>query len=388
MTGKILHVTQLVVLLLLLESSFLCVLACYEYPPKLALTKLSRRFRRFLKGPMRLPPTLADFPYDKNDFPYRRVKGSRNRLHKPLVINLETSDGTGQACHPDIAYLPEGFGPERWRYWLACTPYPYQNYMLENPEIFASHDGITWVIPDGLKNPVVPPPANPFDYHSDTDILFHQGELWLFFRETKRGDVPRQTTLFAMTSSDGIQWSSPAELFCDKNNLEPMSPAVIHDGCCFRMWTIEIHDGDYRIVLRNSKDGLHWNPPRFGKLVGLDPQRHAWHIDVIQEKDRLSALLVSSVGTPSTGERLHYCHSMDGGNTWNVGPFLLEQIYEFEEMSQYRGTLRKMTDNPHLYEVWYSAFNKTAVASIARLRMIRVENELFPHCDRMQPTLG
>lgn len=76
--------------------------------------------------------------------PYRRLRNVSNGTHRPLLLNLETSEGSGQACHPDVAYIPEGFGEKKWTYWMACTPYPYRDAYFENPELFVSHDGINW----------------------------------------------------------------------------------------------------------------------------------------------------------------------------------------------------------------------------------------------------
>src|SRR4051812_5604669 len=38
------------------------------------------------------------------------VPSGNRPLHRPIVLNIVTYEGTGQACHPDVLYIPEGFG--------------------------------------------------------------------------------------------------------------------------------------------------------------------------------------------------------------------------------------------------------------------------------------
>ena len=145
------------------------------------------------------------------------------------------------------------------------------------------------------------------------------------------------------------------------------------------MWTVEIHAGDLKLVRRTSLDGLNWSAPLIGSVMGLEEGRRPWHIDVIQEQERLSAVLVSCIGLGGSGARLHYAYSEDHGLTWLAGDFLVEQSYEFEANIQYRATLRKAQENPHLYELWYSASSLTNVFSIAYMKLVREGNSVVPY---------
>ena len=78
---------------------------------------------------------------------------------------------------------------------------------------------------------------------------------------------------------------------------------------------------------------------------------------MICEEGRLSALIVTCTGMFGEGARIHYAYSFDRGETWFIGPFILEQVYEFEATLQYRATIRKMREDPSVYEVWYSVAN-------------------------------
>lgn len=346
-------------------ASFLFLLVRYDLSPRIAIEKIKNKFRK--KPPTQLPSF--------RDAPYRRLTDQPPR-HHPVLLNLQTSEGTGQACHPDVTYVRDGFGTGRWPYWMVCTPYPYGNFIHENPEIFASQDGIQWTIPDGVKNPLVSTPEGIRDYNSDPDMFFLNGELWLYYRETRWTFGPPETRIWLTKSADGVHWISPVEVLAARGDETIlMSPAVIHENGRFRMWTVERSTGGFQIFRRDSSDGVRWDPPFPCSLVGLS-EREPWHLDVIREEDRLSALLVSVEARANW--RLHYASSLDEGKTWNVEGFLVEPAYEFEEAFQYRATLLKTGSNPHTYRIWYSAANHRHMHSIAHLAMMRQNGKLEP----------
>jgi hypothetical protein len=318
--------------------------------------------------------------YRRTEFvtPYQKWINGNKALHRPVLLNLETSDGSGQVTHPDVAYIPKGFGQGKWTYWMACTPYPHRNPRFENPEIFVSFDGINWAVPCGLKNPLAPAPVSTEDHNSDPDILFHLDHLWLFYRQTIRSKTPNENRLFLMKSTDGVRWSAPVEVLRDKTGRELLSPAVIHDGRQFLMWTVEVCDEEFAIVRRSSPNGVEWSVPEVCKLTGLEMPRHAWHIDVIQESARLSAVFVSCVGKGGSKSRIHYAYSEDQGLSWSTEGFLFEQAYEFEAEVQYRGSLLAREGHPGVYDLWYSAGSSRLLFSIAHVRLTRDHNRMLP----------
>jgi hypothetical protein len=349
-------------------ASLLFLLLRKDLSPRVAIEKIQNRFR---KQPPALLPSFKDAPY-------RRLTDQPPR-HHPTLVNLETSEGSGQACHPDVTYVPDGFGTGRWCYWMVCTPYAYANFVQENPEVFASHDGIHWIVPDGLKNPLIPSPLGVWDHNSDPDMFFLNGNLWLYFRETRRTSSPPENRIYLTRSDDGVCWSPPVEVLVARGDTALlMSPAVIHDASTFHMWTVERKANRFQVVRRESKDGFNWSPAVGCILVSLF-EREPWHLDVIQEEDRLSALIVSLKGPDDW--RLHYAYSTDEGDRWNVEPFLLQPEYQFEEALQYRATLLKIGSHPHRYRIWYSAANRRQMYSIAHQAMMRENSSLRPVAD-------
>ena len=80
------------------------------------------------------------------------------------ICDIPTYDGSGECTHPSVidSVATLGYPWYGYRYWMAFTPYPGNNarrFRLENPSIVASDDGTRWVIPPGVRNPIVPAPG-------------------------------------------------------------------------------------------------------------------------------------------------------------------------------------------------------------------------------------
>jgi len=136
-----------------------------------------------------------------------------------------TYDGSGVVVHPSILDNPPGFGAHR--YWAAATPYPGSDNQLENPSIFVSEDGFTWMAPEGVTNPLVAAPAD--GYNSDVClVLAPNASLLLFYRECASQEPRERIRL--MTSVDGIAWTRPATVMTnDSTEHRVVSPAVWFD---------------------------------------------------------------------------------------------------------------------------------------------------------------
>jgi hypothetical protein len=354
------------ILLICALCAFVALLARKDISPRIAFEKFRNRIAR------RPPVFLPNF----HDAPYRRLPG-KAPAHHPTLLNIRTSEGTGQACHPDVAFSKEGFGEQHWKYWMACTPYAYCHFVLENPEVFASHDGLTWVIPQGAMNPVVPSPPASWDHNSDPDILFVGQRLWLYYRETLRTARPVTNKIFLTMTDDGVRWTPPKEVVSETGEEALlMSPAVIHDGTGFHMFTVGRLDGSFELARRESTDGSSWSQPTSCSVEGFPSDHELWHLDVFRESDRLSAIFVSAKDLSQN--KLHYGFSRDGGLTWQLDGLLLDPSFEFEEGFLYRTTLLKKDLGDQEYELWYSAANRRGMFSIAHLRMIREGDRMVP----------
>lgn len=138
------------------------------------------------------------------------VEGSSNTIH-PSVVDM-------------VAETGQPFGGYRW--WMADTPYPdnppsggRDDY--ENPSIFATNSRVTWHVPAGVINPVVPAPANLSYWNADTELIWDVDRFVLYWISQAPDGNPRH---WHMTSPDGVTWSTPVG---DPYPVEPrLSPAI------------------------------------------------------------------------------------------------------------------------------------------------------------------
>lgn len=97
-----------------------------------------------------------------------------------LPLNIETFDGLNSPYHPSVLYFPDSWNG--YKYWMAETPYspkcqPYRD-RNECPSIHVSQDGVNWLVPDGLTNPIVNfgvEGERNLDYYCDNCLILNRG---------------------------------------------------------------------------------------------------------------------------------------------------------------------------------------------------------------------
>jgi len=226
-----------------------------------------------------------------------------------MIINIPTYDGSGQIVHPSIL-KKDGY------YWMAYTPYPYNNRKFENPSLVVSKDGINWKRPGGLTNPIVKPPEE--GHYCDPYITFHIVYNYYFAWHSALKTTHKHSILYRMNSLDGIKWSKPEVVF-DRLNQFIMSPCVIGED----MWYV-VMDA-YTRKIRAFKN---WMP------IQLQP--NPWHLEVRFHKDRYIMLY----NTESF--KILYAESFDG-LSWAVrSEPLLDPSYKASFLVEDK------------FKVWYS----------------------------------
>jgi predicted GH43/DUF377 family glycosyl hydrolase len=277
--------------------------------------------------------------------PTQAPTGHPALANAPSFQQIPTYDGSGQATHPDIAYFPDGWHGHK--YWMAMTPYTYDSAGRENPSIVVSNDGASWVVPPGLTNPLVPPPA--CDHNSDPDIVYdpRHDELYLYYTELERAEYcssVNENHLRLLKSPDGVHWSDPQTVMSWDLGKDPIyvSPAVIYRRGSFEMWMA----GDSGVVHATSEDGVNWSALQ---TAGIDAT--VWHlnVDYVEGESQYWMLFVDS---PLAGSRLRLATSEDG-LTWDVYPApLLAPGSGWDDERIYRAVF--LYDEGRL-RVWYSA---------------------------------
>ena len=263
-----------------------------------------------------------------------------------------TYDGSGQAIHPDVIYLASGFAG--YKYWMATTPYPIQNDDYENPSLLASNDGISWVTPSGLANPLVAAPT--CDHNNDADIIYNTNtnELWVYYQETRRSSAgcsslnKNYIKLIKVNSSLGV--TSPVTLIEQDLNTSTLylSPAVVQvDATHFYLW---VTNTSGQVYLYESSDGLTW-----GNLQTVSLGDTSWHLNVtyVPSKGQYWMLYMPTSGSPT----LNWAVSTDRINwtSYKIKGVLMSSASGWDSVI-YRGTAiyDAATD---LLKIWYSSNN-------------------------------
>lgn len=261
-----------------------------------------------------------------------------------------TYDGSGQVVHPDVLYVPTGWNG--YDYWLAVTPYPASNDDYENASILASHDGQNWVVPAGLTNPISPEPVG--GHSSDPDLILDGATMWCVYRDAISGTE----YIRARSSTDGLAWSAPSELFSNAGTATLLSPTVVWDGTQWVCWTI---DAIANVCRRRTAPAVTgpWSAPS-AVTMAAPVSRILWHIDVLKDADGYHALLDTADDTSGAAAKLHLARSTDG-LTWTVGPVVIDAAGSgaWDDELIYRGTFVRY--GSVLYRVWYSARKATNV---------------------------
>ena len=267
-------------------------------------------------------------------------------MNAPDPLVTPTYDGSGQVVHPDVVHVPGGWNG--YEYWMGMTPYPYTNSDYENPSVLVSNDNVTWIVPPGVVNPLVP---EPLGHNDDVDMLLVDGEMVMYYNETNDDG---NTYLMRLASTDGVDWGVPQTVITLPNYV--MSPTVIHDGSVYTMWYVRSAGGcsapSQDFYRRTSGDGITWGPEEAAVMV--HPDRVLWHLDV-QLVDGVYTMLFVSYPDGSTcgNTQLYYAESVDGLNwTANLEPLLVPSASGWDNASIYRASY---TLAGTWLRVWYSA---------------------------------
>jgi len=290
--------------------------------------------------------TAADGRRDLPEPPYNAA----------TYLTTPTYDGSGAAVHPSVVDMG-AVGWNGYRYWMAMTPYPSGNDDYENPSILASHDGLSWEVPDGLTNPIDPFPGGAA-YNSDTDLVWDPdgGRMICYWRHyTGVSGATGNLTFCYSTSTDGVTWSAQADMF---------ALTYPDDGALFSPAVVRVAADDWRMFLVGSGQAskVHtstsptgpWSEPAaltFNGTHSAGVTGGFWHWDITRYDGVFYGLVSSNIGALTSAKI--YAITSIGGINWalNVTPVLNTRTAEWDA-KLYRPTLVRARGK---MRVWYSA---------------------------------
>ena len=280
------------------------------------------------------------------------------RPEPPLrLLDLSCTSGFGENVHPDVLYVPEGFGAGGWRYFMACTPLPRGVEYFENPEFLVSMDGLRWHVPNGGASPLVGAPDDWIGYNSDPALYLEDGELSLFYRDYRAYSGYSIIRILVKKTSDAISWSAPKTLLSYKRPLKEaaviMSPTIVRSGKLHYMWYVwRNSDGCHRIYRMEAANLSDWNNPKLVTIEGLPDGEEPWHPDVAAANDgSLVMALCSFPRDLQENKRILICKAPCGeGLVWNFnGSFIERGSHNFGKKSLYKPSIVLNSPIPRIY---------------------------------------
>lgn len=282
----------------------------------------------------------------------------------PLVptaaLSIESPyDGSGQAVHPDVVYVADGWGSDSddkaWKYWMVYTPYWRAAAEWENPTIVVSDDGLYWVQPPGITNPIDAKPGGT-GLNSDPDLLIVGDTMYCYYREHDTSSGIEYLRL--RTSADGITWGTQQAVLDTSgegllNRQNMISPAVVHNGSGWVMF----YSKQAALKKRTSADGITWGSETSVTLPSPVPS--VSHVDAIYSDGRYHLILqdAGSVATSEAGEgarKLWLLKSEDGTTfTASTTPLMVSE-HMAQRMIYRTCGLHEVKNGKDYYRLWAS----------------------------------
>lgn len=292
--------------------------------------------------PITSMPTLPAYP------------SSVSVSHAATYLTIPSYDSSGQAMHPSIIYNASGWNG--YKYWLATSPYTDTNNQYENPQIHASNDGDTWVVPSGLTNPIDAWPGVVNQYNADPEIVIGPDDvMYCFYIEVE--DTDDHIYLRYRTSSNGTTWTSEKTLMAVPYN-GAISPSVIWDGE-WKLWIGNKNNhnySDFLLLKADSIEDLKTAIPIKCFFSGLPypatgSSAERWHYDVIRDGEKYVAIVMAK-----ETDDLWLAYSYDGIYWITSDSAILSPggAGTWYENTLYRATLLPISGG---YDLFYSAQN-------------------------------
>lgn len=266
-------------------------------------------------------------------------------------LPIDTYDGGDQITHPSVYFNPNGWNGHR--YWMAATPYDGVNVAIENPCLYVSNDGESWIPAPGVAAPIEPTPGT--GLNSDTHLSEGpDGRLYLFWRTQAAGNC----TLFYRASADGVDWSDRhTVLTVPTSTHDYASPAFVYDNGVWNMWAIDIAPSPNVLVTLTATDLTGpWSAPLACAGLVSGSGREPWHIDVHRIGSEFVALYVDTNLDGSAGGALYRAVSTNGVTfTQDAAPFLTPAGGTWAQILYRSCLLPARVKSRDGYEVWYTS---------------------------------
>lgn len=301
----------------------------------------------------------------------------------------QTQKAEWATTHPDVIDFAktskEGGKWGGYRYWMVLTPNQDGYSQYENPCLAASNDGVNWVVPNGIENPLSGVKHEPAGTHNcDTDLVYNpdSDELWVYYvwEQDSPAGTPSNLRLirvkedgnsFAITSTTD---DKPYErLINSQYRYDMQSPAVVRRNA--NTWLMWSNNSDSNnsgngwqsqvafVELYTSTDGKNWtNKQSLADtlvLKGADgiASYIPWHLDVqwVESQNKYWGLFCAYPKGGNTNRTYLLFGTSEDGKTWTTyqKPLLAPRDNKWDNNFIYRSTFI-YDDASGTLQVWYS----------------------------------
>ena len=301
----------------------------------------------------------------------------------------QTQKAEWDTTHPDVIDFAktskEGGKWGGYRYWMVLTPNQDGYSQYENPCLAASNDGVNWVVPNGIENPLSGVKHEPAGTHNcDTDLVYNpdSDELWVYYvweQDSPAGTPSNLRLIRVKEKNDGFEITSTTDgkpyerLINSQYRYDMQSPAVVRRNAnTWLMWSNN-SDSDNSgngwqsqvafVELYTSADGKNWtNKQSLADTLVLKGANGIasyipWHLDVqwVESQNKYWGLFCAYPKGGNTNRTYLLFGTSEDGKTWLTypKPLLAPRDNKWDNNFIYRSTFI-YDDASGTLQVWYS----------------------------------
>jgi hypothetical protein len=299
-------------------------------------------------------------------------------------LTIPTYESSGQAVHPSVVYVPQGWGVDNKKYWMVMTPLPNNNSAYENPSIICSDDGETWTVPTGLTNPIQLPTGS--DFLADGHLfLDDDGTMYCYYKLQGTNHIE----IMCKSSTDGVIWSDPVQIlgFTGTTSNNFFAPIMVKVNGEYWLYTAS-GSSNYVLQRRISTTSpiSGFGEPENTVFTGQYATSYWWHGDIKLCGDKFVAL--ASFNDTGYGYTYYFGVSSDGLNFTFEKPYsvvtlnkdsLFQNCGDSWLSSPYMPSLIWMPED-RMFDVFLSTVGNTAGSrkvAIGRGKLLLLPNDRF-----------
>ncbi len=311
---------------------------------------------------------LYSYIYKKQIIQYKK----KEQIIKEKTISIDewitipTYEKSNETTHPKVLYFDKPVNG--YKYWLVSTPYPNNTAFYENPQIVVSNDGIHFIEPENIKNPITGYPSKYWDgsYYSDPYLLYDNDHFELFYRKTlsKLNNITNKdgfNYIYMKQSKDGIKWSEEKLILDTKPTEQYMSLSVIKTDSKYKIWYINYNN---QIKYIESNDLIHFTDP----ITIPNFNYKIWHGEIQYINNKYIFIFM-------TKYKLFYTESKDGIN-FEKPKLINTYLEELKEISNniYKSSFIINDDIIELY-IPYRVYSQSKNRHIWKMRYRKLERK-------------